>query len=398
MASRPSPNSLIHCAVCGEDYSATYKRCPFCGAKNAPPAAPNPPRRAPAPPPAYGGDPEPAPPSRRRAPADPDDTYVFDGQDLFDDEPEEDYRPARPRGGKRLAEKPSSNPFAEAQINWPRMITFLCSLIIIVAALIIIFTVIYPQLRDGGGPGVNATEQPSLPVSTDPVQPTQPIGPTVTDPVGGVTDPPVEPGVTDPPQVGDDEPTGLSIVGRNDVTLRPGAGSNQYQIKVAVTPADWSGTVTYESSDPSLASVNATGLVTHAKPDVTGLHRVIIHIRAGTLSTQCTVFITGAPTATQPPAQSDPPAQTNPPVEPTQAPPSGGNVTVGRTGTIVNAEGGLRVRSGPGTTHAAIATLWNGNSITVVADAGDSWYQINFSGQGGAATTGYIRGEYISTN
>lgn len=398
MASRPSPNSLIHCAVCGEDYSATYKRCPFCGAKNAPPAAPNPPRRAPAPPPAYVGDPDPAPPSRRGAPADPDDTYVFDGQDLFDDEPEEDYRPARPRGGKRLAEKPSSNPFAEAQINWPRMITFLCSLIIIVAALIIIFTVIYPQLRDGGGPGVNATEQPSLPVSTDPVQPTQPIGPTVTDPVGGVTDPPVEPGVTDPPQVGDDEPTGLSIVGRNDVTLRPGAGSNQYQIKVAVTPADWSGTVTYESSDPSLASVNASGLVTHAKPDVTGLHRVIIHIRAGTLSTQCTVFITGAPTATQPPAQSDPPAQTNPPVEPTQAPPSGGNVTVGRTGTIVNAEGGLRVRSGPGITHAAIATLWNGNSITVVADAGDGWYQINFSGQGGAATTGYIRGEYISTN
>ncbi len=85
-------------------------------------------------------------------------------------------------------------------------------------------------------------------------------------------------------------------------------------------------------------------------------------------------------------------------MEPTQAPPSGGNVTVGRTGTIVNAEGGLRVRSGPGTTHAAIATLWNGNSITVVADAGDGWYQINFSGQGGAATTGYIRGEYISTN
>ena len=43
MASRPSPNSLIHCAVCGEDYSATYKRCPFCGAKNAPPPPPPPP-------------------------------------------------------------------------------------------------------------------------------------------------------------------------------------------------------------------------------------------------------------------------------------------------------------------------------------------------------------------
>ena len=65
----------------------------------------------------------------------------------------------------------------------------------------------------------------------------------------------------------------------------------------------------------------------------------------------------------------------------------------------VEADGSvLNMRSGPGTTHAAIATLWNGNSITVVADAGDGWYQINFSGQGGAATTGYIRGEYISTN
>ena len=51
MASRPSPNSLIHCAVCGEDYSATYKRCPFCGAKNAPPAPPPPPAGGPAAPP-----------------------------------------------------------------------------------------------------------------------------------------------------------------------------------------------------------------------------------------------------------------------------------------------------------------------------------------------------------
>jgi len=214
---------------------------------------------------------------------------------------------------------------------------------------------------------------------------------------GGVTDPPVEPGVTDPPQVGDDEPTGLTL-SRKEFTLNPTDGWNSYKIIATVTPAGWNGTVTWKSSDPSLAAVSADGTVTHANPDVTGLHRVIITAQAGTMEATCTVYIAPKPTATQPPAQSDPPAQTNPPVEPTQAPPSGGNVTVGRTGTIVNAEGGLRVRSGPGTTHAAIATLWNGNSITVVADAGDGWYQINFSGQGGAATTGYIRGEYISTN
>lgn len=389
MAFKPSPNSLIHCAVCGEDYSATYKRCPFCGAKNAPsvpagsrqmPSAPAPaPRQAPPPPPE----------------GDPDDTYVFDGQDLFDEEPVEEYRPAHPKGGKRLAEKPSSNPFAEAQINWPRMITFLCSLIIIVAALIIVFTVIYPQLRGTGGTAANATEQPTLPASDSVDQPTQPVEPGTTDPLPGTTDP--LPNVTDPLPVGEDEPTGLSITGRSDVTLRPGAGSNQYQIKVAVTPADWNGTVTYESSDPSLATVSATGLVTHAKPDVTGLHRVTINIRAGTLSTQCTVFITGPLTTTQPPS-SEPPAQSDPPVEPTQAPPSGGNVVVGRSGTIVNAEGGLRVRSGPGTNNAVIGSLSNGQTVNVVSEAGDGWYQISYPGAGGAATTGYIRGEYISSN
>ena len=32
MPSKPSRNTLIHCAACGEDYSPTYRRCPFCGA------------------------------------------------------------------------------------------------------------------------------------------------------------------------------------------------------------------------------------------------------------------------------------------------------------------------------------------------------------------------------
>lgn len=379
MAYKPSPNSLIHCAVCGEDYSATYKRCPFCGAKNAP-SVPDPaPRQAP-------------PPAPER---DPDDTYVFDGQDLFDEEPEEDYRPARPRGGKRLAEKPSSSPFGEAQINWPRMITFLCSLIIIVAALIIVFTVIYPQLRGTGGPGANATGQPTAPVS-DPVD--QPTRPGATEPPLGETDSPVNPPVTDPPLVGpgDDEPTGLTL-SRKEFTLNPTAGWSSYKIVATVTPSDWAGAVTWESSDSSLATVSADGTVTHASPDVTRVHVVMITARAGTLEAECKVYIAPAPAATQPPA-SEPPAQSEPPVEPTQAPPSGGSVTVGRRGTIVNAGGGLNVRPDPSTANPPIASLRNGDTVQVVSDAGGGWYQITFAGAGGAATTGYIKGEYISSN
>ena len=385
MASRPSPNSLIHCAVCGEDYSATYKRCPFCGAKNMPAPAPAP-RRAPEPEP----DPEPAP-SRR--PPDPDDTYVFDGQDLFDEEPEDDYRPVRPRGGKRLAEKPSSSPFASADINWPRMITFLCSLIIIVAALVIVFTVIYPQLRGEKDPNAAGTDAPS-PAVTDPVgEPTQPADPSNTDPVGIATEPPVTP-ATEPPLVGpgDDEPTGLTL-NIYDFTLNP--TSPPVQLIPTVTPADWAGTVTYESSDTSLMTVSATGLVSHANPNMTGgVRRTVVTVRAGSLEAECVVYIAGGSAqATEPPV-----TQTDPPAVSTQAPSTGGNVTVGRQGVIVGADSGLRVRSGPGTTYSVLATLLNGNSITVVEDAGGGWYKITFSGIGGAATEGYIMGEYISTN
>ena len=378
MAPKPSPNSLIHCAVCGEDYSATYRRCPFCGAKNAPPAAPS---RAPAPPPAPEREP------------DPDDTYVFDGQDLFDDEYEDDYRPARPKGGKRLAEKPSSSPFADAQINWPRLITFLCSLIIIVAALVIVFTVIYPQLRGtNDDPNSTVSGQPS-PSLTDPVgTDTQPVGPDVTDPVGDVTDPVSS--ASDPAFVGPgvDELLSISFRGANDAdfTLQP---NGSHTITLNFDPSDWSGTVTWSSDNPEWATVDATGKVTNVNT-TDKLHMATITVTAGGLSLESKVYCRGV--AAQAPS-SEPPAS-DPPATTSQAPSSGGNVTVGRTGTIVGADGGLRVRSGPGTSHEVLASLVNGNTVTVMADAGDGWYQIQFSGSGGSTMTGYIKGEYISTN
>ncbi len=70
---------------------------------------------------------------------------------------------------------------------------------------------------------------------------------------------------------------------------------------------------------------------------------------------------------------------------------------MGRAGTIVGADGGLRVRPDPSTSNPPIATLLNGNTVQVVADAGGGWYQISFTGSGGATMYGYIMGEYIST-
>ena len=375
MAYKPSPNSLIHCNQCGEDYSATYKRCPFCGAKNAP--------QQPAP-----GRPAPS--------ANLDDTYVFDGQDLFDDEPEDDYTPVRSKGGKRLAEKPSSSPFANADINWPRMITFICSLVIIVAAMVIVFTWIYPQLRDKD-PVADGSQNPSSSVS-DPVgDSSQDVDPSAGVSGTAATDPVTEPTDSVPP-AGPDGLRGFTTntYGKDEDGFSLNAGDS-WQMGLTFDPADWTGEVTYSISDTRYATVSATGNVVNVNPD-SSLHRVVLTITAGGITLEMPVYCSGVaasePPASEPPA-SQPPAS-NPPAS---QPPSGsGNVTVGRTGTIVNADSGLNVRSGPGTSYSRIASLVNGQTVTVLEDAGGGWYKISFAGSGGAATEGYIMGDYVSTN
>lgn len=398
MAYKPSPNSLIHCTECGEDYSATYKRCPFCGAKNAPPPAPAPrPSRDQEYEPEAQPEPDTRPgPSRPAAPADPDDTFVFDGQDLFDGGDEEDYAPIRPKGGKRLAEKSSPNPFADVDINWPRVITFVCSLIIIVAAMIIMFAVVRPQIWGSEDPTADGSQSPSPDVTGPGTDATQP-GSTVTAPGTVTTDPVTEPSLDMPPS-GSGELRGFTTntYGKDEDGFTLSAGGS-WQMELTFEPADWSGEVTYSVSDTRYATVSAGGKVVNVNPD-SSLHMVSLTITAGGHTLVMPVYCRGVaatePPVTQPPV-TQPPAS-NPPV--TQPPSGSGNVTVGRQGTIVNASGGLNVRSGPGTSYSRIASLVNGNTVTVLEDAGGGWYKISFAGEGGAATEGYIMGDYISTN
>ena len=378
MSPKPSPDSLIHCSVCGEDYSATYRRCPFCGAKNDPPSVPAP----------YT---PPTPPARGRS--EEDDGWVFDGQDLFDDEPEDDgYAPVRP--GKRLAEKPSGRfDLSAAPINWPRLITFICSLIIIVAALVIVFTVIYPQLS--GGKVKDPDSSVSDDVGGEPSAPganTVPSAPVINNPVNTNPDPA---GSTEPSQPATSAALTAMRLNRDDFTLRPG---ESFKLEPTFTPADWAGTVTWTSSDESLAKVSSDGTVTHVGANVTSVHRVVVTASAGGIQTECVVYIAGPLNPSTPPVQSDAPQSDPPDTNSSQGSSSGGSVTVGRQGTIVNAEGGLRVRSGPGTTYEVLATLLNGNTVNVISAADGTWYQISFTGSGGNTITGYIMGEYISTN
>ena len=372
MARRSNLEGLIHCDACGEDYSATYKRCPFCGEPPQGSRATRAPRDL-----------------RANDLDDEEDGYVFDGQDAFEDDPEP-VRPVRQKGGKRLATNgpsrravSSSRTAARSEsssagrrssgsgaassgrrdsgaggedrrppepINWPRLITYLCSLVIIAAALVIVFTVIYPQLRQDPAADNSASQAPE--------DSQQPSSPSTAEPETPLT--------------------ALSL-DAGEITL-PAGGTHQFVL--TLDPLDWAGTVTWTSSDESVATVDSTGLVTNVNTSQT-TGQATITVTAGGLTAQCAVSCSGV----EAPVASDPPVTT------TQ--PSSGGLTPGAA-TIINASGGVRVRSGPGTSYEILASLFNGNSITVVSDAGDGWYEITFVGSGGEETTGYIMGDYIS--
>ncbi len=417
MALRPSQEKLIRCAHCGEDYSPTYRKCPFCGMRNDPHGAqiPEPPRPISRLSRQTGSeaDPEltraiprvediekeiaaseddeygfyddkpveepgvdsagyespdyespnyesPRPVSRRD---EEDDGYVFDGQALFDQDeaPEEEYHPSR--GGKRLASsgrsRSSRSSAARADINWPRLITFLCALVIIVAAMVILFTVIYPQLRKdpntaASDPGTVASTEPSGSLGTE--ESAEPSA-----------------DVTATPETGDLLDLSMEY---KEVKLEDG---RSFQLTPIFSPEDWDGVVTWTSSDDSVATVDQTGTVTNVNSEAGTTKSVTITVSAGGLELPVTVTCVG-------------------PAAPESQAPAGGEIPAGTKGTVTGATGGLRVRSGPGTTYDVLASIYDGTAVTVVEYAGDGWYQITYPGSGGNPAPGYIMGEYIKVD
>ena len=344
MARKPNTEQLIHCNACGEDYSSTYRRCPFCGERvNA-----------------------------RSASSDDDfdDGYVFDGQALFDDPADEESAPA---GGRRLSAPAKRGRFDSTPVaNWPRLITYAISLVIIIAALVIVFTVVYPMVHSAKDPiGSNPTDNPGV---TETVPPSD-------EPTDPVVDPTDDPVVTDPV----DEPsaeTGLTSITLSsyDFTLKE---KESYTIKVNYEPGTWSGQLTWTSSDENYATVDANGKVTNVNA-TTSLRRVVITVSGGGVTQTCTVYCRGANAVENPPAVNTDPVTSEQPSE-------RADLVPGTVGYIVGASGGLRVRSGPGTTYEVLASLVNGNKVTILAEAENGWYRISY----GTNSTGYIMGEFI---
>lgn len=277
-------SDLIHCDNCGEDYSSTYKRCPFCGARPANTQATS--RldftgRLGA---AVGGGRtassrvtrgEQPSASRSRQSVEEDD-YVFDGQDVFDDSQEDlddGPSPFRYSGGRHLSG-------GGLGISPTTLISFVVSGIIVLAAILIVILVVIPMIKGGKTPAASNSPNGSLPgasasqpispspgqtapVDSDASQPVQPTGPAApTDPVAP-TDSPLPSDSVSPSPSTSVPPSGGSLTlvaygnARTDISI-----SDAYPNPVQFEARGASGTVTWKSSNTAVATVSANGVVT----------------------------------------------------------------------------------------------------------------------------------------
>lgn len=209
--SRPG---LIHCEHCGEEYSASYRRCPFC--------------------------------------------------DEYEDYEYEDGSPRAPRsgGGKRLAQSKRRGG-GYSRVSPLRIIGYVFSLAVIVAAIYVVVTVIYPLIHTGDLDSIDPNDPPT---GASDVSPTPDSSPDIS--------PDVSPDGAEPPAVTGDAPVDLSP----DTSPSPSSSANgftlaktdisftdQYPDSVTLTvtfiPAGTTGTITWSSSNTSYVTVDQSGKV-----------------------------------------------------------------------------------------------------------------------------------------
>lgn len=217
MAKTRTPGSrpgLYRCDHCGEEYSATYRRCPFC---------------------------------------DEYDEY---------DAVETDTTSSR-NGGKRLA-KSNRRGGGYGRVSVFKIIGYLISLAVIVAAIYVVVTVIYPLINSGDVGTIDPDTPPTsaTDVSPDPTQDTSPvISPspdsetTASPEVTGDAD------TTPSPSVPDASGTANGFSLHKSEFSITSKYPDPVTLKVTFIPVGTSGTVTWSSSNPDYVTVDQNGKV-----------------------------------------------------------------------------------------------------------------------------------------
>ena len=187
-------NEMIHCEYCGEDYAATYKRCPFCDGR----------------PPEEGAEGE-------------------EGR----------------HGGKRLVTNTRGGGYGGGGHSPLKIVGTVISLALIVAAVCIVFTLIMPLV----GRGNTDTIDPDAVTPTPVTEPSQ--APSSEDPAVSAS-----PSATVP---ADQTATGFTL-DQSEFSFSD-SYPNPVQINVTFIPSGSTGTITWTSADPEVATVDENGLV-----------------------------------------------------------------------------------------------------------------------------------------
>jgi len=321
-------SDVIRCEYCGEDYSVTYRHCPFCDDRAS-----------------YGSS---------RAPS---------------------------RGGKRVATNKRGGGYGGG-MQPVQIIGLALSIILIVAAVYIVFTVLSPLF--GRGTPAGGSEQSSVSVSQSDGSSSAPNVSTSEPGVstsGDISAPVI-------PDISGDSPIDTPIVtatgitlSTKDVTLK---ANEVLKIKATLTPADCTETVVWSSSNEEILAVAQDGTVTNVNK---GSAQVTVTVMAqvGELKAACLVRCKGGSTGTGTSTGNNPTTPTTP-------------VAAGTKGTVTGTSTGLLIRSGPGRNYEAQDTAPNGTVVTVLEQTADGWYKINYSGDGGRTKTGYVSKDYVSVN
>ena len=306
---------LIKCEYCGEMYAASYKHCPFCNE---------------------------------------DGTGRWDDPDAADDDYYDDDLPVH--GGRRLVRHSRSGGTGGNGPSVGRIISWVLSLALIIAAAGIVISLIKPLLGKGKDPKPSPSVPPvevSTEPSMEPIQPTQPVQPSG-EPVVTPEPQPTAPGIQTPsvPLV---TPTDFKL-SREDISFF--AVGETYQFKVTLTPADAHGDIVWKSSDPNVASVSWNGLVTAVSKGTVTVTASIEGVGERSCVVRCQLSGGASSSATTPPATT------------TSTPPSssGANLSLNREDFTLGKEGETWRLIVSGTSSAVTWTSSDPAVATVGAD------------------------------
>ncbi len=227
MAKKRTPGSrpgLIRCDHCGEEYSSSYRRCPFCA--------------------------------------------EYDEYDAYETDDTGEHT-SRSSGGKRLA-KSNRRGGGYGRVSVFRIIAYIISLAVIAAAIYVVITVIAPLISTGN---VDSIDPDTPPTSASDVSPD--TSPDTSPVVSPVVSPDADTDSTEPPVVTDDTPADAAP--SPTVSAAPGSANgfslskkdisftsswpDPVTLKVTFTPAGTSGTITWSSSNTDYVTVDQNGKV-----------------------------------------------------------------------------------------------------------------------------------------